>query len=127
VRSPATVVVGITLAGGLAAALAVGAAGFDESKRAARFDRTTWLKPVEWCTSSVRGRMVDDLVARHLTMRMPMSSVRTLLGAPDEVTKDGVWFYSVSAERKFFLPTCVGLELDVTRGRLVRALVTRDD
>jgi hypothetical protein len=58
---------------------------------------------------------------------MTMKSVRRLFGAPDEVTEDGVWFYNVSAEDSFLLPTCIGLELDTRRGRVPRAIVTRDD
>jgi hypothetical protein len=71
--------------------------------------------------------MVDDLVARHLKTGMPLSKVRALLGAPDEVTETGVWFYNVSAEYNGFLPRCVGLELDTARRHLAKATVTRDD
>ncbi|HMI99160.1 MAG TPA: hypothetical protein VK488_04950 [Gaiellaceae bacterium] len=112
---------------GIAAAIVVGSAGFDEAAKARRFDRNVWLQPTEFCTTSARGRIVDDLVATHLKVGMPMSSVRTFLGAADEVTETGVWFYNVSAEYNGFLPRCVGLELDTARGHLAKATVTRDD
>jgi hypothetical protein len=126
-RHSARVVVGAALVLGLAGAFVFAAAGLGERERAARFDQEAWLQPVESCSKSARGRMVDDLVAEHLNVGMPMSSVRALLGDPDQVTEDGVWFYSVSSEYGGFLPTCTGLELDVTRGHLVSAAVTRDD
>ena len=70
--------------------------------------------------------MVDDLVDKHLKVGMPMTQVRKLLGPPDEATRSD-WFYMVSAEDGSFLSTCVGLNLDISRGRLQRAIVTRDD
>ena len=126
-RRSARVVVGVGLVIGLAGAVVFAAAGLGERERAARFDRQAWLQPVEPCANSARGRMVNDLVASHLKAGMPMSSVRTLLGAPDEVSGGSVWFYNVSSEDGGFLPTCVGLQLYPVRGHLKRAEVTRDD
>jgi len=56
-----------------------------------------------------------------------MRRVRRLLGAPDEVASDGMWFYSVDYESDFLLGTCVGLELYPKAGKLEQAEITRDD
>jgi outer membrane protein assembly factor BamE (lipoprotein component of BamABCDE complex) len=101
--------------------------GHRESRASARFDSSLWRHPAGYCTKSSRGRMVDDLVANHLRMGMRMSRVRLLLGRPDEVTADTVWFYNVSTEYSGFLATCVGLELDDSGGQLRKIRVTRDD
>ena len=119
------IVVGAILAFCLAGALGIAATGWQDD-RSARFDRQTWLRPVEYCAKSARGTMVDDLVDKHLKVGKPMTQVRKLLGPPDEATRR-YWFYMVSAEDGSFLPTCVGLNLDINRGRLQRAIVTHDD
>jgi hypothetical protein len=111
---------------GIAAAIVVGSSGFDEAAKARRFDRQVWLQSTEYCSKSARGRMVDDLVANHLELGMGMTSVRALLGAPDEID-GGTWAYNVSSEYGGFLPTCVGLQLHAVRGHLTQAVVTRDD
>jgi hypothetical protein len=125
VRYLARVLVGTGLVAAIAVAVVIGTAGAHEAAKARRFDRTVWIQANEPCTKSGRGRMVDDLIARHLETGMQMSNARKLLGAPDEVNNH-VWFYNVSAEDSGFLPTCIGLQLLTARGRLVRAAVTRD-
>lgn len=47
------------------------------------FDRTTWLKH-RGDYESPRGRLVDDLLERHLKIGMTKRQVVRLLGQPDE-------------------------------------------
>jgi len=92
------------------------------------FDRARWLAASHgYCSKSERGRMVDDLVHRHLRPGMPLIQVRRLLGPPD-VKEDGVWGswqYEVDQEEGL-LAICVYLALETHAGRLKHAEVYRD-
>jgi hypothetical protein len=117
------------LAVGLGGLLAIVGIGYHVAHRDLAFDQSTWMQPVGWCEHSPRGRMVDDLVKRHLPHGLDTKRVRRLLGPPDDVSDYGtVWWYSVDREDEFFLDTCVSLEVVWTHGnRLERAEVLRDD
>jgi hypothetical protein len=96
-------------------------------QRERKFSASLWRHPAGYCTKSPRGRIVEDLVTHRLRPGIEMDRVRSLLGSPDLMTADDVWFYYVSAEHNGFLATCVGLQLNSTNERLQKAFVTRDD
>jgi hypothetical protein len=117
----------------LAALLAVAAIGVavvvrsSHQRAASHFDARVWKHPVESCSNSPRGSMVDDLVRNRLPAGMSMRRVRGLLGAPEEINADGTWVYDVDAEDEYsFLPTCLTLQLYPNGGRLESVYVGRD-
>src|SRR6266540_6231311 len=106
--------------------VSVGVISFvNHDEQATRFDAAAWKWPFAWCTTSQRGAMVKDLVANRLRRGMRMPAARALLGAPDEVNRDGTWIYAVDFEDDFLLGTCVTLALYPKAGRLERAVIGR--
>jgi hypothetical protein len=99
------------------------------SRRGAKgtFDQQVWKRPVDYCTKSPRGDMVDEVAANYLRPGMPMRRARALLGPADQTNADNTWIYNVDYERNGLLGTCVVLQLYAKGGLLERAEVVRDD
>jgi outer membrane protein assembly factor BamE (lipoprotein component of BamABCDE complex) len=124
---PLRLAVGLLLLLFVAGLGTAGVVGHRNSAAGTQFSASLWRHPAGYCTKSPRGRIVEDLVTHRLRPGMQMDRVRSLLGSPDLMTADDVWFYYVSAEHNGFLATCVGLQLNSTNERLQKAFVTRDD
>ncbi|HWK11227.1 MAG TPA: hypothetical protein VNR64_14300 [Vicinamibacterales bacterium] len=121
-------IVVVLLVAALGTAAAIGAVSWRGHRAAERFDPAVWRgSGTGYCLPSRRRAMVADVVAHRIHRGMPMRGVRDLLGAPDEVTRNGTWVFNVDREYGGLLSTCVTLALYPRAGRLGNAVVGRDD
>lgn len=90
------------------------------------FDRAAWRAAGagDLPTFTTRGRMSDDLVARHLRVGMSRSQVLALLGEPDQPSTTEVVYYLGASNS--LLSTLSFLVLSFEGDRLVRIRLADD-